>query len=477
MEPDRWQRVKALFHEALELPAEERAGFLEAYRQDDPEIVAEVEGLLAVSETRANVFNHGYATPATFQAGETIDCYEIQQKLGSGGSSTVYLATDTEHDRSVALKFLRDLVSSSEKQLLGHLTHPNIARLYDSGEAPGGLRFVVMEYVEGVSLTKYCSQRGLSVRDRLRLFHTICRAVQYAHQQLIVHRDIKPNNILVTNEGEPKLLDFGIAKRLSPGLSAETVTDLADRPMTLAFASPEQIDGKPTAIATDIYSLGELLCVLLTGRIPYRVKSLHELLWAKGKLEPEKPSSLVTIEGDDEPCFGERPPGDANQLRKVLRGDLDAIVSKALRKDPSDRYASVEKLSDDVACYLDTKPVSARRGSRRYKLAKFLRRHRSLAIASVLAGLLVLGLSVWLLLQYRETKRERDVARQEATRANELTDFLVDIFERSDLWKQPAEPVTGVTGRARPVHAAIGHSTASVWPAFGYKRVASFLIR
>ena len=378
--------------------------------------------------------------------------YEIERALGAGGMGTVYLARreDEHYERDVAVKVIRSGLQSpealhrffAERQILARLEHPNIARLYDGGSTEDGRPYLVMELVEGMPVDEYCDAHQLSIDQRLDLFRRICGAVQYAHQNLLVHRDLKPANILVTAAGEPKLLDFGIAKRLEPEASADSLTRTGLRVLTPSYASPEQVKGEPVTTASDVYALGVLLCELLAGRGPYRVAAglPHEIEAAICEQEPERPSlvpfraagpgSAASAE-EIARARGTRPPA----LRRRLRGDLDNIVLKALRKEPARRYVSVGQLSGDVENHLRSLPVVARPDTLAYRGRKFLRRHPagiSVAAAIVLA---MLGFGTRLVVQHGEMVQERDKARYALA-------FLVDTFKSADPYHTRGERLT-----------------------------------
>ena len=435
MRPEQWQEVKRLVEGALELPLEERLNYLAAV--EDEELRREAHNLLAVSETRADAFDQIRIFPPgndfPFKEGDLVGHYLILREVNRGGMGTVFEARDERNGRIVALKILPPRLlpfSPNEERALARLSHPNIATFYESGSTPDGFRFVAMEYVEGVTITSFCDARCPTIRSRLALFRKVCSAVEYAHGHLVVHRDLKPDNILVTGEGEPKLLDFGIAKILPAGLATPTLTSVAERPLTVAFASPEHLGGEPTTTTTDVYSLGVLLCLLLTGHLPYKVKSLHDLPWAIRNMEPSRPSALVVANAEARKLLG----GTPERLRRRLEGDLDAIVLRALRKEPDLRYRSVAELSENIRRHLDHEPVSALKGTRRYRAGKFFERHR-LGVTVAAAGILVLlAFTVALVVLERRTLRERDAARREARRSEAVSAFLVDIFRVSNPW-------------------------------------------
>lgn len=434
---ERWQEVKAIVQAALDLPEEERTSYLDAAYGNDADLRREVEALLAVSSTRADFFDDFQVVPeslqtATFTEGEIVGSYRIVRPLGKGGMGAVYLAEDLEHDRRVALKAMprsSKRLLQEEKRLLAKLQHPNIATLYDSGQTESGFGYFIMEYVEGEPITAYCESHALSLRKRLELFLAVCDAVAFAHRNLIVHRDIKPSNILVTEEGTPKLLDFGIAKLLpsGPSLQPETIS------FTEAFASPEQLQGEHTTTATDIYSLGVLLCLLLTGRLPYAAKRYEDLPWAIRNMDPEKPSELILkggLDADARPVAA--PSSNARKQSRQLRGDLDAIALRALRKDANERYHSVQELAADIRRSLTHEPVSVRSESTPYRVRKFFRRHRLAVTLSTLIFLASVGVSIWLFILFKEAQYQRNQARIQQERSDAIKEFMVRSFELSN---------------------------------------------
>jgi len=452
MTHERWQEVKAVLAAALERAPAERASYIRQACGDNAELLNEVESLIAYEQAgdSAGAFESGFGLRAladlsagslndaglehddSLKADHRIGPYEIVRELGRGGMGAVYLAkrADDEYRQHVAIKLIRrgmdtDLVLRrfrTERQILAALEHPNIARLLDGGTTEGGLPYLVMEYVEGEPVDAYCDRRKLDTEDRLKLFRQVCAAVHYAHQRLVIHRDIKPGNILVTEEGAPKLLDFGIAKVLTAELAAQTLdaTSPALRLMTPAFASPEQIKGEPITTAADVYSLGVLLYFLLTGHKPYRVKggTAHELLRAVLEGEPTKPSTAIALTEDAPDNGGSSsvaltPESVSNtrgatpdRLRRQLRGDLDNIVLTALRKDPERRYASVERFSEDVRRHLEGLPVFARKDTLGYRTVKFVRRNR-IAVAGAVIVLIMLVAGIIAINQQRARAERR----------------------------------------------------------------------
>jgi serine/threonine-protein kinase len=445
-EAERYARVDRLFAQALELPADERAGFLRVACAGDERLVTEIEELLSADQRPSGLLDHGPSGVAailtercqdTGATPQTIGPYRLLSEIGRGGMGVVYLASreDAEYERKVAVKVVSqglldpDAVARfrEERRTLARLEHPGIARLYDGGAGADGRPYFAMEYVAGAPLDAYCDTLCLGVEARLRLFCRVAAAVSYLHRNLVVHRDLKPANILVTPEGEPKLLDFGIAKQLeNDGTSqALALTRTGFRPMTPRYASPEQLSGHPITTASDIYSLGVLLYELLAGVSPYRLDGtpFDTIERAVREQAPEKPSAAVA--GPDAESVGLRRSTRPRALARRLRGDLDNIVAKALRKEPERRYESVAALVDDVERHLAQLPVGARPDARAYRMRKFLRRHRwGAAVAA--AGLVAASAFVTsLVLQGRRLARERDKARTALA-------FLVDTFKGAD---------------------------------------------
>jgi len=413
------EQIAELFGAALELDPSERSAFVARECGGRPELQAGVEALLQA---------HGRAASARFLEesavmmearqiaaepqpdkliGQLFGRYRLVKVVGEGGMGEVYLAQDTVLNRQAAVKLIRTSVKTKdllrrfhrERQILAQLNHGSIASVYDAGTGSEGVPFLVMEYVEGLPLTEYCDAHALSVSQRLELFRTVCSAVQHAHQNLVVHRDLKPSNILVTAQGEVKLLDFGIAKLLDPEMPGEAPGTTLIRAMTPAYASPEQINGGVTTTATDVYSLGVLLYELLTGGGPYKLtrRTTEEIVRAVCEQEPERPSTAVGAANEGGPgasAAKRRRPvleGGRDALRRRLRGDLDDIVLKALRKEPRQRYSTVEQLSEDLRRHLEGLPVQARKGTFSYRGGKFLRRHRIAAAAAAVVLCTLVG--------------------------------------------------------------------------------------
>jgi serine/threonine-protein kinase len=472
MDRERFGRVSRIFEEALEIAAEKRGEFLDEACGGDADLRREVASLLAADSEAGRfmdepVVEHGL-DPSTHgpdaTAGRRIGAYKLLRKAGEGGMSDVYLAVraDDEYQKRVALKVIRasadreDLLRRfrTERQILAGLDHPNISTLLDGGTTDEGLPYFVMEYIDGVPIDRYCDEHRLSIRERLELFRQVCSAVQYAHQNLVVHRDIKASNILVTADGTPRLLDFGIAKLLKPDQFAGQVEYTATwmRPMTPRYASPEQVTGRPVTTASDTYSLGVLLYKLLTGHLPYRLEGLPptELSRLVVEEDPERPSTAVDRVETTAPGAAEVTPqriGQArrlqpHQLQRQLSGDLDNIVLMALRKEPQRRYASVERFSEDLRRYLEGLPVLARKDTLSYRTGKFLRRNR-LAVGTAAAFvLLLIGFSVTMAMQATRIAQQRDEARLERDRAQQVVALLENVFEVSDPNQASGEEVT-----------------------------------
>ena len=446
---ERRNRIEALFEQALAQPPDERAAWLRAHC-DDADLRGEAERLLAAHERSSGILDEplyllsdtlAEASPKP-TAGRHIGPYRMVRLLEHGGMGSVYLAerADGQFEQQVALKLLRTGFDSddrvqrflAERQILASLNHPNIARLLDGGMTEAGQPFFAMEYVDGHPLDAYCDARHLSVRDRLKLFLTVCDAVQYAHRNLVVHRDLKPSNILVTDDGTVKLLDFGIAKLLDPeALPAHVAprTRTGFLPMTPAYASPEQVRGESLTTASDVYQLGVVLYELLTGHRPHDVRdcSPSEVERVICNEMPTRPSTAVT---DASPRMGSTQ-STPDRLRKTLQGDLDTIVMKALHKEPDRRFDSAEQLADDLRRFLDGRPVSAHPDRWTYRARKFTRRHRWEVVTTAAFLALLLGYALTVTWQADRVRKALAKARLEAQKSEQVTDFLVGLFERA----------------------------------------------
>ena len=378
-------------------------------------------------------------------AGDRIGLYRLVEKKGEGGMGAVFLASraDDSYAKLVAIKLLKRGWGGAaelkrfrvERQILADLEHPNIAKLLDGGSTEGGQPYLVMEYVEGQPIDQYCEERQLPLENRLQLFLEVCAAVQFAHQNLIVHRDLKPGNILVGADGRPRLLDFGIAKILSPEGFSEPIEETAAgiAPMTPHYASPEQIRGAAITTASDIYSLGVILYRLLAGQPPYSFDSrdMKAIVEAVCQREVPPPSERVRQEEPNEPAKS-----------RQLRGDLDAIVLKAMAKEPARRYAAAEQLADDIRRYLGRQPVRARGGAAAYRAGKFIRRHRLGLGAALLVFLVLIGAVLLLLDQRRDLIAERNRVVSERNRAETVSSWMVELFGLPDPGRALGEKVT-----------------------------------
>ncbi len=438
---DRWPRVEAVLDAVLALNPDARSAALDRLCGGDAEIRQEVESLLAADAAAEDFLRSGaetFAAPYLAEidpddpdgaVGERLGPYRIVREIGRGGMGAVYLAerADGQFEQQVAIKVIKRGMDTDEilarfrreRQILAHLQHSHMARLLDGGVTSDGRPYLVMEHVTGIPITRHCEAHGLSVESRLRLFQVVCRAVGRAHQSLVVHRDIKPSHVLVDDQGEVKLLDFGIAKLLQedPERGAADITRAGSRFVTREYASPELLRGEPVGTASDVYQLGLLLYELLAGRPAYSFEGRNPAETERiiCSVEPPRPSSVVAEE-------------DARMARR-LRGDLDTIVMTALRKEPERRYASAEGLADDVERHLTGQPLRAAPDSRLYRARKFARRHRVGLTATAAILILIAGFGGFYTLQM---KRERDRARLEAVKATQSAEMFQRFFENWD---------------------------------------------
>jgi tetratricopeptide (TPR) repeat protein/tRNA A-37 threonylcarbamoyl transferase component Bud32 len=451
---DRWQRCEELFHAALPLAEGEREAFLERSCADDAGLRVEVERLLD-AHARAGDFISSPALAAATAAedgatwaGRLVGPYRVVREIGRGGMGAVYLAerADGQYEQRVALKVIKRGMDTeqvlarfrAERQILASLDHPNIARLLDGGSTDQGVPFFAMEYIAGEPIDAWAAQRALSVDDRLRLFLQVCGAVAYAHQRLVVHRDIKPLNILVTADGVPKLLDFGIAKVLHEGADEATSTVTGMRLLTPEYASPEQVEGQHATTVSDVYALGVVLYELLTGRSPYRPRSRAPLdvVDAVRTTDPERPSAV----------------GGTEKLRRRLRGDLDTILLTALRKEPARRYQSVEQFAGDVRRHLEGLPVRARPDTFGYRAGKFVRRNRLPVAAGALLALALLGGTAATAYQAQQARAAQARAERRFADVRKLANALLFDYHDAIRHLRGARPV-----RERMVRDALGY--------------------
>ncbi len=450
MKPEQWQQVKEALDDALRLDAAQRSSYLDKIFAVAPELRPEVESLLRSHVLAQSSFLRDPAIallpdvvpPLPARIGRRVGAYDILEEIGHGGMGEVYRAArvDGEFDHQVAVKLVRGGFDSKfilerfrhERQILAGLDHPNIARLLDGGTTEDGIPYLVMELVDGTPIDQHCDAHALSIAKRLELFQAVCAAVQYAHQRLVIHRDLKPNNILVTRDGIPKLLDFGIAKIVSPSAGPE-ITLL--NPLTPEYASPEQVRGELISTASDVYSLGVILYRLVTGQSPYRLTSTSAPEWARtiSELEPFRPSTIVRKpdnQGDDvtPESVSRTREGSPLKLQRRLAGDLDNIILKALRKEPERRYGSVEQFAEDIRRHLVGLPVNARQDSWTYRTGKFVRRHTTMVAATVVVVLtLAIGMAVTLREKHIAERRFNDVRKLANSLIFEIDNSIADI--------------------------------------------------
>ncbi len=423
---DRWQKLKDIFTEAIELAPESRHVYLSQLRINDKTLSDELAELIASEEESEEFlkkpFEINFDLPSVQNyIGARIGNYKITREIGRGGMGAVFEATrqDDEFEQKVAVKltdnsFLSDEFRrrfNNERQILAALEHPNIVRLFDGGILPNQTPYFVMEYVEGVSLKNYCRENAIDLEEKLDLFLQVCAAVTYAHQKLIVHRDLKPSNILVTENGQVKLLDFGIAKTLDKAAQTQT----ANAPHTPAYASPEQIKGESSSTLSDVYSLGIILYELLTEKSPAQIYQTSEfgLPQAICETNPKSPSA----EMQKEKTKSKNP--------KPLKGDLDNIVLKALRKEKEQRYASVERFADDIGNYLNGLPVQAHPQSFVYRASKFIKRNRLTVSLAAMAILLIISGVVAALWQSFEARKQQQIAEQRFAQVRKIANSLI----------------------------------------------------
>ncbi len=461
-----WNVVQELYNELIDLPPEEQERKLRERCGNDQALFDEVWSLLQAGQKASQFLKKSADTlfEQELEPGTTIGSYRLIRPLGRGGSGTVYLAWQRSEtvERLVAIKVLRPGLDdeamrerfSLEQRVLADLQHPNIARLYDAGVTTGGRPYAVMEYVDGQPIDTFCEERGLSLEQRLSLFRQVCDAVQYAHSKLVLHRDLKPSNIFVTQEdGAPPrvhLLDFGLAKLLDPDHRAD-LTATQERALTPHYASPEQVRGAPVSTATDVYSLGVVLYELLTGTKPLDLSDASPMSWERiiAEENPTLPSKKAASQANDDTL---------THAPSALEGDLDNIVLKALRKEPTRRYESVRALADDIDCHLEDLPVEAREPTWRYRTSRFVKRNRTAVVAGLVALLfLVTGASA-ALWQASVAAEERDRAQEESEKNEQALAFVVDLFEAAD-------PMAG-GGLDRPIGSVLEGTTEQVAEGF-----------
>jgi serine/threonine-protein kinase len=482
MTPERYQQVKELFLQAQPLGSRERRRFLDDSSQHDPALRADVESILfhcdrssdfletpAISlESARSAFFDDTPGEERVLVNRRLGPYRLVCQIASGGMGTVWLAerADDQFKKQVAVKLIKRGMDTNEilkrfrneRQVLANLEHPNIARLLDGGVSDDDRPYLVMEYIEGLPIDRYCDDRLLSITQRLHLFQIVCAAVQFAHQNLVIHRDLKPGNIMVTTDGTPKLMDFGIAKMLGPDGPAMTAVDTVQGAsfFTPDYASPEQIGDEPMTTSSDLYSLGVVLYELLTGHRPYRVttRDRGEIARFVREIEPPRPSAIIqrtldTPDREGRPAvkitphsIGATRQAETSRLRRRLAGDLDIIVIHALQKDPKRRYASVEQLSEDIRRHLAGLPVRARPDTWRYRGAKFIRRNKfAVAAGAALSVSLFVGLSTGTVLFLRADEARKD-AQKLAAKAGAVNLFLQDLLGAANPMTAPSPNLT-----------------------------------
>jgi serine/threonine protein kinase/tetratricopeptide (TPR) repeat protein len=427
--PERWQQIETLFHAVLERPASGRAEFLRKSCAGDDPLLAELQNLLFAFENEKQFKPPVGESASTGRLGEIVGGYKLDAELGHGGMGTVYLArrVDGEFEQHVALKVVSAHLRTSffterfraERQILANLNHPNITRLLDGGVSGAGDPYLVMEYVDGEPVSRYCDQHRLDVPRRIRLFLEVCSAVEYAHRNLVVHRDLKPANLLMTKDGAPKLLDFGTAKLLLTTAADQTTTRF--NALTPRYASPEQLRGEPVSTSMDIYSLGVILHELVVGAWPFGDPEslISGLERAVREIDPAPPKSLLTDEA------ARLRSTSKVKLGRQLEGDLRNILAKAIQPDPRQRYVSVEQFAGDLERYLAGEPVLAHGRGVTYRVRKFAKRNW---IAVSFAAVFILGLSTATAIATHQAR----VARSQAAKAETITGFLEDVIYAGD---------------------------------------------
>lgn len=506
MTPDRWQHLKALVSQVFQLPGAERPAFLDNAYAQDPDLRQQLAPFLYPDsgiEDFLEADSPEIVPTDDAHLDTRIGRYRVLRELGRGGMGQVILAerADGHFNQQVALKLVKRGMDSDEilrrfqheRQILAALQHPNIARLYDGGRTEDGRPYFVMEYVQGESITSYADRKRLTTAQRLALFRVVCAAVQYAHRNLIVHRDLKPSNILVTEEGTVKLLDFGIAKLLSDEQTPETVlqTQAGLRLMTPEYAAPEQIRGDIVTTATDVYQLGVVLYELLTGHRPYHLESRVRAEVERIILEeePTRPSTAIGTTQDAETVSLARRTS-RERLRRRLAGDLDTIVLMALRKDINQRYGSAEHLSEDLRRHLVGLPVQAQSATLRYRVSKFIRRHRiGVGATAVIVSLMLTVVTLVILFAVTQAQQNERIT-QERDKAQHVVNYLIDIFKVSNPDETQGQQITaeeilrrGATQAAHDlaaqpdVLALMQHTIGTVYTNLGLYTAADSLLR
>jgi serine/threonine protein kinase/tetratricopeptide (TPR) repeat protein len=439
--PDQWQQISPYLDEALEMATEERSQWLFSLREKDAHLASLLQGVLDEQQglTEEGFLEESPLPSPVGLAGQTIGAYTLVSQIGQGGMGSVWLAkrSDGRFERQAAVKFVSIALAGRaaeerfkrEGNVLGRLTHPHIAELLDAGVSSTGQPYLILEYVDGAAIDLYCDERRLDIDGRILLFLDVLAAVSHAHANLIVHRDIKPSNVLVSKDGEVKLLDFGIAKLLEGEGQAGVATLLTHEggsAFTPQYAAPEQLTGQPVTTAADVYALGVLFYLLLCGRHPAGSSAHSPAELVKAVLDLEPPRASDTVTSDDSSLIAERRGTTADKLRNELRGDLDNIVGKALKKSPQERYASVTEFANDLQRYLKHEPISARPDTLAYRAAKFVRRNRTVVVLTATAIALVIGslsTGLWI------ANRERKVAESRFLQVRQLANKFIALDE------------------------------------------------
>lgn len=458
---DRWARVEQLLDDALDRPAGEREAFVRAAAGDDSDLCGEVLELVRSCDDATDFLSEPPPLVARdlldnppppedeFSGGEEVGSYRVVRLLGRGGMGAVYLAerADGFFEKQVALKVIKRAGTSdealarfeAERQILARLEHPNVVGIVDGGVTDEGVPYVVMDLALGEPIDVFCDAQRLGVGRRIELFREVCEAVQYAHRNLIVHRDLKPSNVLVTADGKVRLLDFGIATVLEADQDTPEGLEASPR-LTPEYAAPEQVRGEPSTVATDVYALGVVLYELLTGERPYTVtdRTLSGITEVVCTHTPAKPSSRPR--GPDTRAAHARATTN-DGLARTLSGDLDAIILKALEKDPDDRYGSASQLSDDLRRYVEGRPVRARPATRWYRTTKFLGRYRRQVAAVAAAIALLAAGGITSTVQWQTAERERELREQEAERAGLAESMLLSTFADLGAGQRGALPI------------------------------------
>lgn len=455
MEKEKWENIKKHYNFLLDLSASAREDYLKKVEKKDADLANRLRNMLRADHEDETFLNRPALSKLKeieepdFFVGKEIDRYKLMYLIGVGGMGNVYLAerTDLEAHQQVVVKIMNTgYLSSSlrqrfdlERKILSRLNHPHITRIYDGGITEQGLPYIVMEYIDGKPLMEYITDNKLNVDERIELFLDMASAVSYAHQNFIMHCDLKPANILVTNHGIVKVIDFGIAKILEGEDNdlKNQITHTGLIPLTPAYASPEQLTKKPLTIATDTYSLGVVLYEMLTQNKPFPISRNTEYStvekWITQR-DPLKPSNSISPEIESY--------ANLKTWKKKLSGDIDNIILKTLKKNPQERYISVEHLIDDINRYKDNYPVVARPYSLKYRFKKYVKRRKVVVAAAALLLIVLvsgIGATLW---QADKARKERDVAQYEATKARQITNFVIELFENSDPDKRASESVT-----------------------------------